>query len=196
MNEEQSAGRVCLVQAGAVGDRYGVNRLIEAVADTTGISLLILGKKHDLAEREVARALRDANDASRVKWIDEVSYRELAAVLARSDAGFVHYVGDTINTRFSAPGKIYEYLRAGMAIVTDDDCCIKSELAAGGVGFFFHRPGTRAGIGQALQRLSASRNKLKEIKQAAQRMFAEEFNLERQMAPLLEAMEQHFKIKL
>jgi len=194
IRNEQRAGRACLVHAGAIGNRYGINRLIEAVGDVAGVSLLILGKKHALSESEVTQALRDCQDPTRVKWIDEIPYAELPAVLSQAEAGFVHYIGDTINTRFSAPGKIYEYLRAGMVIVTDNDCCISSELAAAGVGFFFSRPASREGIASAVAKLAAARSELPEMRARARRMFAEEFNLQRQMASLLEAMnQQHSK---
>lgn len=187
MLSERKAGRVVLVYAGAIGNRYGVNRLIEAVSSVPAVSLLILGQRHELAEREVGEALQGVRDASRICWVDEISYHELPAVLVGADAGFVHYVGDTINTRFSAPGKLYEYLRSGLAIVTDDECCIKQELDANGAGVFFRRPGTREGIVSALRELSASRDRLTGAKVSARNMFENEFNLQHQMAPLLDA---------
>jgi glycosyltransferase involved in cell wall biosynthesis len=195
LRKERDKKQITLVYAGAVGNRYGINRLIEAVADERSVSLLILGKRHALSEKEVGDAVSGVGGNTRIKWIDEVGYGELAAVLSGADAGFVHYVGDTINTRFSAPGKIYEYLRSGLAIVTDKDCCIANELAAQEVGFFFERPVSRASIAVALRRLVASHSRIRQTRINAKDMFAGEFNLEAQMDGLLEAMTSHAKLE-
>ena len=191
LKKERDKQQTTLVYAGAVGNRYGIDRVIEAVAEVPSVSLLILGKRHTLSEQEVCDAVSRVGGNTRVKWIDEVGYRELAAVLSGADAGFVHYVGDTINTRFSAPGKIYEYLRSGLAIVTDQDCCIANELAAQEMGFFFERPANRANISAALRDLVDSRGRIQQTRRKAKDMFAGEFNLETQMDGLLKAMASH-----
>lgn len=196
LEKERDNQQTTLVYAGAVGNRYGIDRVIEAAADVPSVSLLILGKRHALSEKEVGDAVSRVGGNTRIKWIDEVGYRELAAVLSGADAGFVHYVGDTINTRFSAPGKIYEYLRSGLAIVTDRDCCIANELAAQKVGFFFERPANRANIAAALRELVASRGRIQQTRHKAKEMFAGEFNLETQMDGLLKAMASHANLDL
>lgn len=189
---QRGVGRLSVLYAGAVGNRYGINRLIEAISDSPDVSLLILGAKHDLAEMEVNQALVDSNAHSAIKWIDEIPYRELASVIRFADAGFVHYIGDTVNTRFSAPGKLYEYLRAGLAIITDSECCIAGELKAAKVGFFFDRPATCASIRLALNELVADRRRLDKIRSASVELYEEQFCLEHQLRPILTAIKHHF----
>jgi glycosyltransferase involved in cell wall biosynthesis len=157
------------------------------------VSLLLLGQKHELAEREVSDALRRVGGCNRISWFDEISYHELPAVLAGADAGFVHYVGDTINTRFAAPGKLYEYLRSGLVIVTDDECCIKQELSSRDAGVFFTRPGSHQSIAAALHRLSATRDQLPAAKASARALFEEKFNLQNQMDHLIKSISEHLE---
>ena len=111
-------GNAVVVYSGAVGIRYGIQTLLQAVLEREGVFLLILGKQHDLAVSEVSEIAPDYDTNERIRWIDEIPYRDLPSVLKEADIGFVHYIGENLNTRFSAPGKLYEYMRAGLAVLS------------------------------------------------------------------------------
>jgi len=148
--------------------------------------LLILGPDHPVAAADVRRALEACGGCNRVKWVREVPYRELPTILQDADVGFVHYVGDCLNTRFSAPGKLYEYLRAGLAVLTDSESCETAALAAADCVAFFPRPATSQSVGAAVELLVRRRHELDAMKDRARRLFAERLCLERQILPLLQ----------
>ncbi|MDA7877726.1 hypothetical protein N9A89_06645, partial [Akkermansiaceae bacterium] len=130
LKEAGRKGFFRIVYSGAIGNRYAIDKLIEATGRSERGFLLLLGKKHELAEREVQEALKNCPDPTRIRWIDEIPYLEMQEVLPAADLGFSFYLGDTLNTRFSAPGKVYEYLKAGLLVLTDTQSCIHEMLNA------------------------------------------------------------------
>ena len=115
---KSSDGCLKIVYTGAVGNRYGWNSLIKAVGDTPTSRLLMLGSKHDLGEREYAEAVFGCRFSENILWFDAIPYAELQQIIINADFGFVTYRGDTLNTTFAAPGKLYEYLKAGLVVMT------------------------------------------------------------------------------
>jgi glycosyltransferase involved in cell wall biosynthesis len=175
-----------IIYSGAIGDRYGADSLIRAAGSfPEGIRLLLLGKKHPLAEEEVGRAIKQTAFPENITWIDEIPYRELPQVLQTCDVGFATYRGDTLNTRFSAPGKLYEYLKCGLLILSDEHCCIYADATAAGCGVFFPKPVDDDGIRAALAELLASRGEIARRKAAARRLFETRLSMEQQIKPLL-----------
>lgn len=183
-------GNLRLVYSGAIGNRYAVDRLIRAAGSfRRDVRLLLLGAKHRLAEREVDVALKEIGFPENIRWIDEVPYPELSLVLSRCDAGFATYLGDTLNTRFSAPDKVYEYLKSGLIIVSDEECCIYPEASTVGCGMFFPRPVTDHGIQSALRQLLDDREKREKMKAASRGLFESRLCMEKQMTPLIEELQ-------
>jgi hypothetical protein len=181
----RSRNLLTLIHSGAIGDRYGIGAAIEAVTSVSDCALLILGPWNSVAQADVDRAMAKVGSCDRVKWIHEVPYAELREVQARCHAGFVHYTGDTLNTRFSAPGKIYDYLRAGLVIVTDSQACLATELQSSDCAFFFERPAAFEGIREALLKLVARRADIDAMKSRAALLFDQRLCLEQEMQPLL-----------
>jgi|GEM_PF-5901884 len=178
-------GAIRIIYSGAIGDRYGADCLIRAVGSfPSGVRLLLLGKKHPLSEAEVGAALQQTAFPENIHWIDEIPYRELPQVLRAGDVGFGTYLGDTLNTRFSAPGKLYEYLKSGLAILSDDQCCIYAEATAAGCGVFFPKPITDEGVKEAIECL-LQRGQATKMKAAARRLFETKLCMEEQIKPLL-----------
>lgn len=175
-----------IIYSGAIGNRYGADSLIRAVGSFPhGVRLLILGKKHPLSEKEVQEALNECAFPENIGWVDEIPYVELPQVLQACDVGFATYRGDTLNTRFSAPGKLYEYLKCGLTILSDEHCCIYAEVTAAGCGLFFPKPVTDEGIRAALAQLLDQQPQLPRMKAAARRLFENRLCMEQQIKPLL-----------
>lgn len=178
-----------IIYSGAIGNRYGADALIRAVGSfPQGVRLLLLGKKHPLADEEVNAALKETEFPGNIHWVDEIPYRELSHVLRAGDAGFGTYRGDSLNTRFSAPGKLYEYLKCGLVILSDDQCCIYAEAVASGCAAFFPKPVTDDGVRKAIADLLERRHEVAEMKAAARTLFETRLCMEEQIRPLLQQL--------
>ncbi len=186
-------GWLRVVYAGAVGNRYAIDRLIQAMDAEPQASLLILGKKHQLSLREVEDARSKCASNERFLWLDEIPYAEMQSLLPLADVGFAHYLGDTLNARFSAPGKLYEYLRAGLILLTDEDCCLRAEVGAADCGAFFPAPATISSIQNALEKLVRRRSEIAQMKTRSRVLFQTHFNMEIQMQTLIKAIRDRFE---
>jgi hypothetical protein len=181
-----------IIYSGAIGNRYGADSLIRTVGTfPTGVHLLLLGSKHPLAMEEVEAARRGLPFPNNIHWVDEIPYAELPHVLGACDVGFATYRGDTLNTRFSAPGKLYEYLKSGLVILSDLDCCIRIEAEAADCGVFFPHPVSDEGIREALTRLLRGRSALDQMKATSRALFEGRLCLEKQIAQLVNDLRAH-----
>lgn len=185
LNEPEVTDSVKIIYAGAIGNRYGLAEIVQAVGKFSGkISLLILGKKHDLALREYNEALKTVSNKSAICWVDSVDYREMSKILSLFDVGFVTYTGDTLNTYFAAPGKAYEYLKAGLILLTDSSLTIYDDLLANDCGIFFHRPIESGKIETQLNVLLEKKISLNRMKQNAKDLYLTRYSFEQQIGPL------------
>lgn len=188
LEEQGGQGQLRIIYAGAIGNRYAIDRLVMAVGGEPRFSLLLVGKKHNLSRSEVGEALSVCDLDGRFLWLDSVPYTAMKSCLRTADIGFCTYLGDSLNTRFSAPGKLYEYLEAGLVLLTDSESCLRAELQAAGCGVFFAPPATADSIRHSLRDLSARADQLEIMKERSRRLFLEQMHMEQQMAPLLEAI--------
>ena len=191
MMEARARGDLVVLYAGAIGLRYEIDKLIEGVGMLSAPAmLLILGKKHELSAAEVNASLARCAHSEWVLWVDEVPYRELPALVALADVGFAAYQPDTLNTKFCAPGKIYEYLKGGVLVMTDDESSIAAELRYTGAGLLLSRPITTRSVATALGTLVGRPEEVRRRREAARRLFEERFAFERQVTPVLDALGQ------
>lgn len=180
----QSKGKAVVVYAGAVGNRYGWDSLIKSIGTIPNrFGLLILGVKHELGYNEFNEAVKNCPFPENIAWIDAIPYIDMQYVIKQADIGFVHYRGDTLNTYFSAPGKLYEYLKAGLAILTDKNACIHEDLEASNSAFTFDTPLNDKNLSILLEGLSI--NDIMEKKQRSRALFLAKYTFEKQMEPLI-----------
>jgi glycosyltransferase involved in cell wall biosynthesis len=176
-----------IIYAGALGNRYGLDRLIFAVGNSDKpISLLILGKRHELSIREYGAALAMVKYPHRIQWIDSIDYREMNIILPWFDVGYVTYIGDTLNTYFAAPGKVYEYLKAGLIILADSGITVFDDLLRHRCGIFFDKPARAEKIHDQLNTLALDHKRIFEMKENARKLFIEKYSFERQIMKLNE----------
>ncbi|MDX1628292.1 MAG: glycosyltransferase [Fulvivirga sp.] len=179
LNENRLKGKINIIYTGAVGNRYGIDQLIGAVAGTEAFCLLIVGKKHDLSIKEVAEAMDRAGNKDSIKFIDQVPYNDLPLLFKNSDIGHVYYKPDTLNTLFSAPGKLYEYLKGGLMILTDKNACIINELIANSCCLIFDFNDKQA-LMEKLNWLAGNRDYLTKAKANARRLSENVYNFKSQ----------------
>lgn len=174
-----------IVYAGAVGNRYAWDKLIKAVCKSdANVCLLILGAYHDLGVTEFNKAIDGCGKTDRINWLGAVPYIQMEEILAMADIGFVSYVGDTLNTHFSAPGKLYEYLKQGLAVLTDEKVCIKSDLENDKSAYILPERFTAKDLERIF--MSIDKKDLLFRKRNAKRLFDSKYNMLTQMRYFLD----------
>ena len=141
--------RLRIVYSGGIKPGHGLENLIKAAGlMSEDIELYILGKRFKTEEtdsytkdfqKQIDWHIGESNKRGNIKWLDFVPYTELQRIIRLMDVGYITYEPNTLNTYFSAPGKLYEYLKAGLVVLTDHKSCLKRELAAAGCMEFFSR---------------------------------------------------------
>lgn len=176
----KNAGKINVIYTGAVGNRYGLEDIVAAVGADENLRLLIVGKKHDLSIREVNNAIGNVKYKHNILFIDQVPYLQLQLLFEYSDIGHVYYYPDTLNTLFSAPGKMYEYLKGGQVILTDSNSCIKTDLENHNCGIFY-MPGNVKTLTSKLTYYLKRADELEKMKSQSKQLFKDKYNLEKQV---------------
>lgn len=105
-----------IVFAGAHGQANGLDELLDAAAELPQHTFALIGDGID-KPRLVARAT--AEGLSNVHFLDMIPKAEFAGVLGGADIG-VHALADAEVFRLGAsPNKLYDYLAAGIPVVTN-----------------------------------------------------------------------------
>lgn len=118
--------------AGVISLERGLENLIHAVAALSGThKVFIVGNGVDSnLIRERARSYQKIQ----ILQIDALPYELLSLVLKRCDMGFVYYPTDTLNNKYCASNKIYEYASIGLPVVSNNNPTIKSMLEEWSIG--------------------------------------------------------------
>lgn len=105
-----------VVYAGAHGPFNGLDLLLDAAAELSEHTFVLIGdglEKARLIERTRAERLRN------VHFLDTIAKRELAGIIGDADVG-VHVLANAEIFRLGAsPNKLYDYLAAGLPVVTN-----------------------------------------------------------------------------
>lgn len=121
-----------VVYAGAVTSSRRINELVDAaVALHDHCKLLIVGKGDALDALKV-RALE--HPGLHVAFTGSVPYKCLGSILSRCDIGFLYYPNDSLNNRYCASNKIYEYASVGLPMLANDNITVKQMLDNSQIG--------------------------------------------------------------
>jgi glycosyltransferase involved in cell wall biosynthesis len=184
----KESGKIIIIYAGAVGNRYGWDTLIRTVANLENpYRLMIFGKKHPLGIGEFTEAIKDTKFPTNIVWVDSVHYFELNSLISMGDIGFVHYLGDNLNTYFSSPGKLYEYLKSGLAILTDVEACIAEDIRINKAGILFDKPLKHSELEIILQNYSTEQINI--MKKNSFKLYNQQYKFNDQMKGLINWMD-------
>lgn len=121
-----------VVYAGAVMKSRRIQELAKAVSELAPkFKLLIVGKGDAM---ESIKEIANANPEMNVHFTGAVPYKSLGAILSKCDMGFVYYPTNTLNNRFCASNKVYEYASVGLPMISNENPTIKSELENNNLG--------------------------------------------------------------
>lgn len=178
------------VYAGAIARNTQVLDLMQAILQIgQPIGLDFYGAIHEEIKEEflglIARACARGHD---IKFMGLVPYRELHCVLKNYDVGIVFYANDGINQIYCSPGKFFEYLSCGLAVVASDNPGIEEIVKTNKVGVCCD-PQDHASLAKTIARLSGDQQFVMDCRRSALGAHRSHFNYEMQAAPLIASVE-------
>lgn len=124
--------RLTFIYAGAHGPANGLDLLLDAAAKTEGdYEVVLVGAGVEKA-RLVRRVLEE--DLPRIRFLEPVPKTEMADILAAADVG-VHVLADVELFSYGvSPNKVYDYMAAGMPVLTNSPGIVTDVVGAAGAG--------------------------------------------------------------
>jgi glycosyltransferase involved in cell wall biosynthesis len=133
-------GPLRLVYAGTVGEPNLIHDLVASVRGMDGeVMLDIYGPVAATYESEFAALLgQRASGADPVRFLGGLKYGDLSAVLVEYDVGVVLYggsQGDSMNVQLASPAKLFEYMKAGLAVLATSQPTPRQVIGSSGAGW-------------------------------------------------------------
>jgi glycosyltransferase involved in cell wall biosynthesis len=107
-----------VLHQGSAASGRGCEVLIRAVAAMPGVHLALLGAAEDSNAGELVALARAEAAAERVHVLPSVALEELLAHTAEADVGVSLLADSCENHRLALPNKLFEYIAAGVPVVT------------------------------------------------------------------------------
>jgi glycosyltransferase involved in cell wall biosynthesis len=105
-----------LIYQGMLQEGRGLETAVQALASLPGIHLAIIGAG---PLREPLRELATTHGcASRVHFLGEIDFRDLVALTRNAFAGLAPFQALSVSYQYSLPGKLFEYIHAGVPVIS------------------------------------------------------------------------------
>jgi glycosyltransferase involved in cell wall biosynthesis len=154
---------VALYHGGLDADR-GLENLVKASLDFNDQVRLVIRGNGKLETR--LRQL--ASDASNVRFEKRVPMDQVIQAATTADIGVIPYLATNLNQYYCSPNKLFEYIQAGLAVVTSDFPFLKQVVIDNGIGEVFD-PRDPIDIARKVNFVSEKRN-LEKFKRNVQRV--------------------------
>lgn len=153
-----------ILQGTGINTDRGGEELIDAMATTDGISLLIVGSG------DVVPALKkkaaDLKLNSKIKFIPAKPWNEMIRYTKSADAGLTLDKDTNLNHSFSLPNKLFDYISAGIPVIAGNLPEISKIVEKYKCGIIVLAITTEE-ISNAIKRMKADRNYLEKLRQNA-----------------------------
>jgi glycosyltransferase involved in cell wall biosynthesis len=110
--------KIVLVQGTGINIDRGVEELLEAVAIMDNTVLYIVGSGDVLNQLKERSKVQDLKN--KVVFIGKLPYNEMMQYTYNADVGVTLDKDTNINYRFSLPNKIFDYIKAGLPVLSSD----------------------------------------------------------------------------
>jgi glycosyltransferase involved in cell wall biosynthesis len=120
---------------GLIDPSRNIHVLVDAVASVPPPALLVLlGGGDEEYLRSLHARVAGLGLERRVLFHPRIPYAEVAAFTAAADAGILLYRNDCRNNYYCAPNKLYEYMHAGLPVITSDFPGLRALVESEGIG--------------------------------------------------------------
>jgi glycosyltransferase involved in cell wall biosynthesis len=150
----------------------GLEDLIDAAAGVEDLTLVLRGPG---SLRGVLQQRIDDLHARNIHILPPVPMAEVVPALAGYDVGVVSYLPVSKHFLFAAPNKLFEYMMAGLAVVSSDLPVLRDVVSTANCGLLYPA-GNVQSLADALHRLVEDRALLAAYKENARRAAVERYN--------------------
>ena len=109
---------LAIIQGTGINKDKGAEELIEAIAMTEGVSLLVVGSG------DVVPGLKEKvqylNIGQKVRFVPSVAWDILLKYTKAADVGMCIEKDTNVNYHFSLPNKLFDYIAAGIPVIASD----------------------------------------------------------------------------
>jgi glycosyltransferase involved in cell wall biosynthesis len=150
----------------------GVDGLIDAASQIEGLRLVVRGPG---PLRAVFQQQIEDLHANNIQVLPPVPMAEVVPALAGYDVGVVSFLPVSRNFLFSAPNKLFEYMMAGLAVVSSDLPVLREVVSTANCGLLYPA-GDVQGLVGVLRRLVEDHALLAMYKENARRAAVQRYN--------------------
>jgi glycosyltransferase involved in cell wall biosynthesis len=104
-----------IIQGSGINVDKGSEELIEAVRDSSGVSLLVVGGGDVLSE--LKRRTIELNIGNKIMFFPSTTWEKLMKFTKAADIGMCLEKDTNINYRYSLPNKLFDYISAGIPVI-------------------------------------------------------------------------------
>ena len=153
-----------IMQGTGINIDKGAEELVEAVAGTNGVSLIIVGSGDVIPH--LKKMTCELNAESVVKFFPPVMKEELARYTMTADLGMSLEKNTNLNYRFSLPNKFLDYIAAGVPVIAADLPEMSGIISKYGCGILI-RETTVGELRGVIEEIRSDRSKLNSLRENA-----------------------------
>lgn len=123
---------LAVLQGSGINPGRGAEELIEAIALTEGVKLLLIGSGDSY--EEVKRLATVRGVSQKVKFLPRMPWEEMMSHTRSCDVGLTLDKDTCINQRYSLPNKVFDYISAGIPFIASPLPEVSALVAGYGCG--------------------------------------------------------------
>ena len=129
--------QVLILYQGGLGPSRALETLIEALPHAPQTTLVIRGPGMEHFSHAYATLARDLGVSDRLHLLPPVASQDVVAAAQGADLGIYTVAALCKSFTYALPNKVFEYLAAGLPVLTADYPEVRKLLVEGGVGLGF-----------------------------------------------------------
>jgi glycosyltransferase involved in cell wall biosynthesis len=173
---------ILILQGNGININRGAEEAVLAMQWIDDAMLYLIGSGDVIPIIE--KIIQERNLENKVILLPRMPYREMMQYTHNADIGLTLDKDSNINYQFSLPNKVFDYLRAGIAIISSDLIELRKVIESTASGVLLDKVSPEC-IAQEVNKLISSPEKLKELKANAQ-LHANKYAWEEEVKALLE----------
>jgi glycosyltransferase involved in cell wall biosynthesis len=107
---------ILILQGGGINKERGVEELIEAINYLPDVFLIILGGGDQM--QALQNLAKEKIKSQQIRFIPRLSYREMMSHTTLADLGLALEKANSLNMKYSLPNKVFEYIQAGIPVLS------------------------------------------------------------------------------